>query len=147
MCTCLQEMHVHTVRWDMRVNLSFMATSAPWRRKSKFIPFQIIPPCDFHKHLPTTCPSLGFRPLISSGLQDRGSTLRRGLCLGWRGGCQPGSAPLSSYRWGSFTHSSPQAVSPSQGQVALPRPLPPLPKPAQPAWQPSISQRCLQCPS
>lgn len=107
-------------------------------------------PCEPHKHF-LTCPGLGLRTCDFCSFQDTGSVLGRGLWL--QGG---GSAWLHSliFLQAGFVRSPPGwrlAGHPEKRVSSIPGPgpspksglLPPSPEPAQPAWQPSISQRCL----
>lgn len=116
-------------------------------------------PFDFYHHLLTRCPSLGFRTDFCRSPGHRGSTGKGAMSL--KGEAQPGSAPPPASRLGSFpptplcfkgwcclrTLRKLALSAPSQAQFLSPRPLPPPPKPAQPAWVPSTPQKCLQCPS
>ena len=158
-CTCPQ---VRRVTVGMLVPVSpdgvlydFIG-SVPCRRQDKHIAFQITLPRDSHKHVPATCLNLGFRTSDRNQSRDIGSTLGRGLWLQRRGGAwldsliflQVGfSHSLPSWRL-AWHPEKPGPVSPVPGPGPSPKSelLPPSPKPAQPAWQASVSQRCLWCP-
>lgn len=92
---------------------------APWRRQSEFTPFLIILPCDFHTHLPTTCPSLGFRTSGFSRSPGPRVYIGKGA-MPPRGEGQPGSAPTSSTRPGPFTPPAWYPLAPSVTRLSAP---------------------------